>query len=135
MHVTQVQLNTLWIGPRLPPLHVACLLSAIRAGHKVRLFCYARPDNLPEEIELADAEEVLKKTDIVRHRKSDSPSLSSNRFRYLLFQKRLGAWIDTDDLNGETNDLHYPANGYGKMGKCFAEKVIAFIKKKPKSKK
>lgn len=96
MRQTEVQLNALWIGPKLPSVNLACLLSAIRAGHKVRLYCYAKPGNLPADIEVADAEEVLGESDVIRHRKSGSPSLSSNRFRYLLFQKRLGAWIDTD---------------------------------------
>ncbi|MEM9470350.1 MAG: hypothetical protein AAGA00_00230 [Pseudomonadota bacterium] len=89
-------LNSLWIGPRLSPIHLACLLSAVRAGHKVRLFCYSPPENLPAEIETANAEEVLPQTEIMRHRNSGSPSLSSNRFRYLLFDRELGPWIDTD---------------------------------------
>lgn len=89
-------LNSLWIGPKLSAIHLVCLLSAVRAGHKVRLFCYSRPENLPADIEIADAEDVLPQADIMRHRNSGSPSLSSNRFRYLLFEKQLGPWIDTD---------------------------------------
>ena len=96
MRTVETQLNTLWIGPKLSAIHLACLLSAVRAGHKVRLFCYSSPENLPAEIEIADAEEVLPQTEIMRHRSSGSPSLSSNRFRYLLFEKELGPWIDTD---------------------------------------
>ncbi len=96
MRRVETQLNTLWIGPKLSAIHLACLLSAVRAGHKVRLFCYSQPENLPAEIETADAEDILPRTEIVRHRESGSPSLSSNRFRYLLFEKELGPWIDTD---------------------------------------
>ncbi|MEO1158977.1 MAG: hypothetical protein AAFW74_00800 [Pseudomonadota bacterium] len=96
MSTVEPRLNTLWIGPELSSIHLACLLSAVRAGHKVRLFCYSRPRNLPAEIETADAGDVLPPTEIVRHRDSGSPSLSSNRFRYLLFEKGLGPWIDTD---------------------------------------
>lgn len=96
MRGMETQLNALWIGPKLPSLNLACLLSAVRAGHKVRLYCYSKPSNLPADIEAANANEVLAETEITRHRKSGSPSLSSNRFRYLLFQKQLGAWIDTD---------------------------------------
>ncbi len=46
-----------------------------------------------------------------------------------------GAWVDTDDLNdvtkdGQTkNDLHYSKEGYETLGKRFAEKAIALIKK------
>jgi hypothetical protein len=96
MRRVETQLNTLWIGSKISAIHVACLLSAVRAGHKVRLFCYSPPENLPSEIEIADAGDVLPRTEIIRHRDSGSPSLSSNRFRYLLFEKELGPWIDTD---------------------------------------
>ena len=37
------------------------------------------------------------------------------------------AWIDTDDLNGKGNGLHYGA-GYAELGKRFAEKAIAMIR-------
>lgn len=46
-------------------------------------------------------------------------------------------WVDTDDLNDGvnrkgkeiTNDLHYSAEGYKTLGRRFAEKAIALIKK------
>lgn len=41
----------------------------------------------------------------------------------------LGAWIDTDDLNGKTNGLHYTPDGYQKLGERFAEKEMSFFKK------
>jgi hypothetical protein len=42
---------------------------------------------------------------------------------------KLGAWIDTDDLNGgdEKNphgELHYPAEQYPKLGERFGKKAI-----------
>ena len=48
-----------------------------------------------------------------------------------------GAWVDTDDLNDGLNkkgkeiknDLHYTQKGYELLGKRFAEKAIALIKK------
>lgn len=42
-----------------------------------------------------------------------------------------GAWIDTDDLNGETNELHYPngENGRVALGKRFAAKAIELANK------
>jgi hypothetical protein len=41
----------------------------------------------------------------------------------------LGAWIDTDDLNGgdanhPQGELHYPADQYPKLGARFAEAAI-----------
>lgn len=42
----------------------------------------------------------------------------------------LGAWVDTDDLNGDKNDLHYtkPA-GYKELGARFAAKAIELARK------
>ena len=40
-----------------------------------------------------------------------------------------GEWVDTDDLNGEKDDLHYDKPGYKVLGERFAEKAIALAKK------
>jgi hypothetical protein len=44
---------------------------------------------------------------------------------------RLGAWVDTDDLNGDAenlvNGLHYTVEGYETLGQRFAEEPIALI--------
>jgi hypothetical protein len=89
-------LNSLWIGGELPTVHVGCLLSAVRAGHRMRLFCYERPSNLPDAIETANAGDVLDPARIMRHRSSGSPSLATNYFRYKLQDMAAGPWIDTD---------------------------------------
>jgi hypothetical protein len=44
-------------------------------------------------------------------------------------------WVDTDDLNGEKNALHYDRPGYKKLGKRFAEKAIALVTGKKAEKK
>lgn len=38
-----------------------------------------------------------------------------------------GAWVDTDSLNGEVDDLHYSDAGYVELGRRFAQKAIALI--------
>lgn len=38
------------------------------------------------------------------------------------------AWVDTDDLNGKHDGLHYDKDGYQVLGERFAEKAIALIK-------
>lgn len=40
-----------------------------------------------------------------------------------------GAWVDTDDLNGSDNDLHYTDEGYEELGRRFANKSIELIRK------
>ena len=39
------------------------------------------------------------------------------------------AWIDTDDLNGSDDNLHYTKEGYVELGKRFAEKSIELLRK------
>ena len=40
----------------------------------------------------------------------------------------LADWVDTDDLNGPRDGLHYDKAGYAELGKRFAEKTIALLK-------
>ncbi len=39
-------------------------------------------------------------------------------------------WVDTDEMNGPGDGLHYDKPGYTELGKQFAEKTIALLKKK-----
>ncbi len=41
-----------------------------------------------------------------------------------------GAWIDTDDLNGAKNDVHYPSEQYAPLGERLADKAILLIAKR-----
>lgn len=40
----------------------------------------------------------------------------------------LARWVDTDDLNGLNNGLHYGKDGYAKLGSRFAAAAIELIK-------
>jgi hypothetical protein len=42
----------------------------------------------------------------------------------------LGAWVDTDDLNGPKNDLHYNREGYVELGSRFAAKSLELLARK-----
>lgn len=86
---------TLWIGERLGPVERACLRSVLRQGHPLALYCYRRPEGVPEGVEVRDAAEVLPEASVVRHR-NGSPALFANRFRYELQRRGAGAWVDTD---------------------------------------
>jgi hypothetical protein len=44
----------------------------------------------------------------------------------------LAAWVDTDDLNGPNNALHYTKQGYADLGRRFAAKAIELLAKKSK---
>jgi hypothetical protein len=40
-----------------------------------------------------------------------------------------GGWVDTDDLNGPQDDLHYTRDGYRELGERFAAKAIELVRK------
>lgn len=90
-----IRLHTLWIGSTLGRVERACLRSALRQGHSITLHCYDVPAGMPDGIDIADAALIVPAARIVRHR-TGSVSLFSNLFRYILQQRGLGTWIDTD---------------------------------------
>ena len=90
--------NALWIGRALGPLERACLSSFREMGHPVRLHAYDEVTGVPEGVEVADASAVLPREAIVRHRRTGSVSLFSNRFRYEVLRAGAGLWIDCDVL-------------------------------------
>jgi hypothetical protein len=92
------QLNSLWIGPYLHPIHRLCLGSAVYHGHRVRLFSYGPLDGVPDGVELANAEEVMPKASMFLHAKTGSPAPFADRFRLKLIAMGFGAWVDTDVL-------------------------------------
>ncbi|MBV8687054.1 MAG: hypothetical protein JOZ90_06150 [Alphaproteobacteria bacterium] len=87
--------NTLWIGPRLGLVERACLRSVRAQGHPLRLWCYERPEGVPDGVEVRDAEEILPGAEIIRHQ-GGSVALFANRFRYELMRRGFGLWVDCD---------------------------------------
>lgn len=61
----------------------------------MRLWCYEAPDGVPEGVELADAEDILPRNELIFHHKG-SVALFANRFRYELQRRGLGLWVDCD---------------------------------------
>jgi len=89
-------LHTLWIGPRLTWLERLSLSSWLAHGHRVILWAYESIDDVPAGVQLADAEAVLPKNSITRHRQTGSVAFFSNRFRYYLLQRQPATWMDAD---------------------------------------
>ena len=90
------ELNTLWIGDAIHPIHHLCLLSAVKQGHRVRLFCYAPVKGVPAEVEVVSAEEVLPQSAIFKHARTGSSTPFADRFRINMINKGFGVWIDAD---------------------------------------
>ncbi len=91
------QIGALWIGGSLSFLEQLCLVSFRDAGHAVRLFTYGEVANVPDGIEIADGNEVLPMDTALVHKRTGSPALQSDRFRYhmLAGDDRI-IWADTD---------------------------------------
>lgn len=87
---------TLWIGGELGPIASACLASFVRRGHRVSLYCYDAPKNVPQGVGVVDAAAVLPSDRIFRHRDTGSYALFSDLFRYELLRAQAGVWIDCD---------------------------------------
>lgn len=90
--------NAFWVGRVLGPMEAACLTSFVEAGHRVDLHVYDPPAGSPSCVRLVDASETLSRACLIRHRRTGSYSLFSNRFRYALMLAGKGLWIDCDLL-------------------------------------
>ena len=94
MPETRRPVASLWIGERLHYLNHICLVSHLRQGHPVTLYCTDNVTNVPEGIEVRPAAEIMDiPMDIVD---STSASFLSNVFRYKMIQKTGAIWIDCD---------------------------------------
>lgn len=82
---------------RLSFLEQLCLKSFIDAGHSVVLYHYGRLQGVPDGILLRDANDVLPRTNFLKHERTGSPALHSDLFRYkMLEQNDDMIWADTD---------------------------------------
>lgn len=88
--------NSLWIGETLGAVERACARSAMRHGHRMRLYCYDRVDGIPDGVEVAGADTIVPR-DKIRRYKTGSVALFANHFRYALQRQEAGLWMDMDN--------------------------------------
>ncbi len=94
---TDYQIGALWIGGALSFLEQLCLVSYVHAGQAIRLYAYDDIPNVPDGVELADANTILPQTGFLRHERTGSPALHSDLFRYhMLAKSDRMIWADTD---------------------------------------
>lgn len=89
-------INAIWIGPKLGPLHAACLESFLRQGHEVLLHTFDAPNDVPSGVKLFDANRLMSRKDIVAHRATGSLSLASDIYRYRILRAGMGTYVDCD---------------------------------------
>src|SRR5438270_10250941 len=93
-------LNSLWFGEQLGYLEQLSIKTALAVGHPYTLYSY-EPDTLrgvPAGIEVKDAREVMDDPRRLRHFEGKFKALGSDFFRYEIFAKELGYWVDLDVL-------------------------------------
>jgi len=89
---------SLWIGGGLSFLEQLCLISFRDFGHRTVLFTYGEVSGVPEGIEVMDANVLFPQTNFIRHKKSGSPAVHADAFRYRMIAKEHMIWIDADIL-------------------------------------
>ena len=88
--------HAFWVGPRLGPIHVACLRSVAAVGHPTFLHVYDEPEDAPECVTLVDASKLMPRTRYFTDTKTSYPSMFSDLFRYALLRAGLGVYVDCD---------------------------------------
>ena len=77
-------------------MHAACLRSYARVGARIKLYVYERPIDVPSNVEIADANAIIRREKIFRHKKSNSYAVFVDFFRYVLLQKTNELYVDCD---------------------------------------
>jgi len=90
------ELGTFWTGGPLGPIELASLRSFRRYGDCVTVYSPHPMTDLPEGVMWCDASDVMPSHKIILHRKSQSPALHSDLFRYQLIEKTNKIWVDLD---------------------------------------
>jgi Alpha 1,4-glycosyltransferase conserved region/Glycosyltransferase sugar-binding region containing DXD motif len=85
-----------WHGAPLSRIERLCMASFIAQGHPLHLYVYDAPAALAPGVRLMQAEEVLPRALLFRHRRTGSLGPFSDWFRYQLLAQRGGIWADAD---------------------------------------
>lgn len=96
--ITLPDIHALWVGENLGRLARCCLMSFIQQGHNVVLHVYNDIKDVPSGVKLADANQIINKSKIIKHKKTGSYALFSDIFRYELMRslKGKGVYVDCD---------------------------------------
>lgn len=108
----EFQIGMLWVDGPLSFLEQLCIKSFLDAGQHVRLYTYGDVPNIPDGAERRDAREVMPDENIITHKRTGSPAVHADRFRYrMLAQHHDLIWADTDaycvkPFNTENGHFH-----------------------------
>jgi len=89
-------LRSLWVGSKLSTLERICARSWIYHGHRLQLFVYDDIGNVPDGVELKDANAIIPEKDVFLWR--DCYAIFADLFRWTLLYEHGGYWVDMDML-------------------------------------
>ena len=87
---------SLWIGNTLGPIEMASIRSFLGQGDDFILYTYGPVQNIPEGTQTRDAREIFPTETIIRHKKTGSPAIHADLFRYKLLAQTSYIWVDLD---------------------------------------
>ncbi|MFD0798022.1 glycosyltransferase [Maribacter chungangensis] len=88
-------IQMLWIGKKLSKIERLSLLSFLKNGHEVHLYCYDPIENIPNGVTILDANDIVDNSKIFKAH-GESYGAFSDLFRHALLYKKGGCWADTD---------------------------------------
>lgn len=87
----------LWIGGNLTYMEQLCAVSFRDAGHHVKMYTYGEVGNIPDGIEVCDANEIMPLGNVIAHKRTGSPAPQADKWRYNMLAKTDDQiWADTD---------------------------------------
>jgi predicted methyltransferase len=87
----------LWIGGALTYMEQLCAVSFRDAGHHVKMYTYGEVGNIPDGIEICDANEIMPMDTVIAHKRTGSPAPQADKWRYNMLAKTDDQiWADTD---------------------------------------
>jgi hypothetical protein len=93
----EYQIAQLWIGGNLSYMEQLCAASFRDAGHHVKMYTYGDVGNIPDGIEIADANEIMPLGNVIAHKRTGSPAPQADKWRYNMLAKcDRTIWADTD---------------------------------------
>ncbi|MEO1238140.1 MAG: hypothetical protein AAFW64_00470 [Pseudomonadota bacterium] len=90
------RLGTLWIGERLSALEILSAHSFVETGNELTIYTYGRLADVPQGVNVADAEPVFSGQRILRYPDTGSPSVHANLFRHEMIRQTGEIWVDLD---------------------------------------
>lgn len=96
--MTKPTIGTFWVGPRLRDFEHLCIRTWLAQGHPVKFFSYEPVDNVPDGVELRDAQEVFDRARLFEEAPelAKKPFTQANLFRLAMLMKGEGVWCDSD---------------------------------------